>query len=167
MKAWKELQEDVWKIEPNRMTAVSILKMVEVRKEALKNSITILTENKMTFFESHLSCQGKKYYTFLNNEKFTTIIVEDYYEIIKEIITAILEMDGFKTLSHEALIAYLAEYYKEFSGYDIDFLDRLRKTRHKIAYKGFFVEKDYLDRSNKKLDQIIGILTNILKNRLK
>ncbi|MBI5332679.1 MAG: hypothetical protein HZB65_03840, partial [Candidatus Aenigmarchaeota archaeon] len=23
----------------------------------------------MTFFESHLSCQGKKYYTFLNNKK--------------------------------------------------------------------------------------------------
>ncbi|MBI5332232.1 MAG: nucleotide sugar dehydrogenase [Candidatus Aenigmarchaeota archaeon] len=30
---------------------------------------TPLKKNKMTFFESHLSCQGKEYYTFLNNEK--------------------------------------------------------------------------------------------------
>ncbi|MBI5332582.1 MAG: hypothetical protein HZB65_03345 [Candidatus Aenigmarchaeota archaeon] len=28
-----------------------------------------ISNNKMTFFESHLSCQGKKYYTFLNNKK--------------------------------------------------------------------------------------------------
>ncbi|MBI5332103.1 MAG: hypothetical protein HZB65_00870, partial [Candidatus Aenigmarchaeota archaeon] len=29
-------------------------------------SYTFHYKNKMTFFESHLSCQGKKYYTFLN-----------------------------------------------------------------------------------------------------
>ncbi|MBI5332577.1 MAG: hypothetical protein HZB65_03320 [Candidatus Aenigmarchaeota archaeon] len=33
------------------------------------NKYTFHYKNKMTFFESHLSCQGKKYYTFLNNEK--------------------------------------------------------------------------------------------------
>ncbi|MBI5332623.1 MAG: hypothetical protein HZB65_03555 [Candidatus Aenigmarchaeota archaeon] len=30
----------------------------------------------MTFFESHLSCQGKKYYTFLNKNKIFSCITK-------------------------------------------------------------------------------------------
>lgn len=34
-------------------------------------------------------------------------IIEQYYEVIKELITAIMYLNGFKTLSHKALIFYL------------------------------------------------------------
>jgi len=34
-------------------------------------------------------------------------IVEQYYEVIKELITALMYCDGFKTLSHKMLIFYL------------------------------------------------------------
>ncbi|MBI5332756.1 MAG: hypothetical protein HZB65_04235 [Candidatus Aenigmarchaeota archaeon] len=39
-------------------------------------------ENKMTFFESHLSCQGKKYYTFHYNKK--GIILSKQVELFME-----------------------------------------------------------------------------------
>ena len=66
--------------------AKSILKMVDVRLEALDLELE-------------------------KTDQFASLVVEDYYEIIKEIITALMAVDGYKTLSHEVLIGYLNEFY--------------------------------------------------------
>lgn len=145
MKTWEELKDKIEKISPNKSLAISISKMVETRINVLKKSIK-----------------------FLDLEKETSIIIEDYYEIIKEIIIAIMEIDRYKTLSHEALIAYITKNYGSiFSEYEIETLDRLIVLRNKISYKGFFVQKDYLDRNKELLDKIIEKLNNILNSKKK
>lgn len=40
-----------------------------------------------------------------------------------------MAIDGYNTLSHEALVAYLGEFYKEFSESDTRFIDQLRQIR--------------------------------------
>lgn len=139
MKTWQESQEEVRKIYPDGEMARSMLKMIEMRiKEA----------------------------ELKNKREFASLVVEDYYEIIKETITALMAMDGYKTLSHEVLIGYLKEFYPRFSDAEINLMDHLRKLRNKIVYKGFFVNPDFLERNERRIKIVMSKLLKILKEKL-
>ncbi|MDO8517624.1 MAG: hypothetical protein Q7S33_05880 [Nanoarchaeota archaeon] len=128
------------KITPDKKRAKSILNMVLLIEERIKN------ENKV---------------------KFVSLIICDYYEIIKELITAILLIDGYKTLSHKDLIDYLSENYKEFSEQEIDLIDNLRIFRNRISYEGFEIDKDYLARNENSFMQIIKKLKELVLRKIK
>ena len=129
MKSWKDVQGEVQRVKPDIEMAASILKMMEIRKEATE---------------------------LLDKEKFASLKVESYYEIIKEGITALMAIDGYKTLSHEVLISYLNEFHRrDFLESDTIFLDQLRQLRNKIVYKGFFVQIDYLDRNEVRIKTMV------------
>ena len=140
MKHWKESQDEVRTVRKDMEMAKSISKMIELRIKAVE---------------------------MLDSETFATLKVEDYYEIIKEAITALMAISGYKTLSHEVLIGYLKEFYKEFPESEIRFIDQLRQLRNKIAYKGLFVKKDYLDRNEQRMKEIVRKLKNILESNLR
>ncbi len=141
MKSWKDVQGEVQRVKPDIEMAASILKMMEIRKEATE---------------------------LLDKEKFASLKVESYYEIIKEGITALMAIDGYKTLSHEVLISYLNEFHRrDFLESDTIFLDQLRQLRNKIVYKGFFVQIDYLDRNEVRIKTMVKKLIHILQIKLK
>lgn len=93
-------------------------------------------------------------------------IVEEYYEIIKELITALMYSDGFKTLSHKSLIYYLENSYKEFNKAEITLVDELRKLRNNIVYYGQKIEKDFLINKEKEIISIIKKLFETIGHRL-
>lgn len=96
----------------------------------------------------------------IKNIKNATLKVESYYEIIKELITALLILHGYKSYSHECLISFVKEMYKnKFTGMQIELIDHLRILRNDIAYRGAFIDVDFLERNE---DDIITII-----NRLK
>src|SRR3989344_4466486 len=87
-------------------------------------------------------------------------IIEEYYEIIKEIITSIMYRDGHKTLSHTALIIYLEINYKEINYKEINkkeifIINELRKLRNNILYYGQRVSKEYLINHESEIRKII------------
>jgi len=133
------MDEELLRVTSDKEKARSILKMVETRLELL---LTI------------------------DQDKFSSPVFADYYEVIKELITVILLLDGFKTLSHKALIEYLQKNYKQFTGYEIAFLDDFRITRNKISYNGFFIKPDYLKRKKQDILKIISKLKEITKKKL-
>jgi hypothetical protein len=99
--------------------------------------------------------------------KMTALIISDYYEIIKELITSLLLLDGFKTLSHKDLLEYLKINYNEFNEFDILILNNLRMLRNRVAYEGYSMEVSYLDKNENnfkllidKLDKIISVKLN-------
>lgn len=100
-----------------------------------------------------------------DKEKFSSLVISDYYEVIKELITAILACEGLKTLSHKILI----EQSKKFSGInesDYYLIDELRIIRNMINYDGFFVEPEFLQRKEEDIKIIIKKLSNILEKKL-
>ena len=99
-------------------------------------------------------------------EKMAALIIADYYEIIKELITAILLIDGYRTLSHKDLVDYIKEKYTKFTKYEISVLDDLRVLRNRIAYEGFFIEPSYLYRNEYLFKTIIQKLKNLIEKRL-
>jgi len=128
------------KITPDKEKARNILKMVSLIKERIKKQ---------------------------EREKMAALIIADYYEIIKELITAILLIDGYKTLSHKDLIDYIKEKCKEFSIHEISVLDDLRALRNRIAYEGFFIEPSYLERNEPLFKEIIRKLENLIERKLR
>jgi hypothetical protein len=139
MKLWKDSQEEVKRIAPDRQMAKAILKMIEVRMKAL---------------------------SLVDRKEFASLVVEDYYEITKEAITALMALDGYKTLSHEVLVAYLKEFYPQFSESEILLVDQLRQLRNKIAYRGFFITHDFLERTEMRMKSIVSKIKRILEDGL-
>tara|TARA_Y100000310_G_scaffold289262_1_gene315543 strand:- start:576 stop:971 length:396 start_codon:yes stop_codon:yes gene_type:complete len=127
------------KITPNFERARSIVGMVELIEARIK----LQSEN-----------------------KFSSLVISDYYEVIKELITALLLVDGYKTISHKELMDYLIVNYKEFGTYSV-FLNDLRVLRNRISYEGFFAEFDYLERNQNELENIIVKLKTIIDKKLK
>ncbi len=134
--------EELITVTPNKEKAKSILKMVETTIEMINN---------------------------LDADKFPSNITKEYYEVIRELLSIVLLLDGYKTYgegAHKKLIEYVEENYDEFSKYEISLIDNLRKIRNKIAYDGFFVEKDYIERKKKNIKVIIRKLKEIIKKKL-
>jgi len=94
---------------------------------------------------------------------FTSLIISDYYEILKELITAISICNGIKTLSHKLLIEQIKNELKQEEYY---LLDELRVIRNRINYDGFFIETDYLNRKENEIRQLIHKLSKILEKEL-
>ena len=102
----------------------------------------------------------------IKNEKKPYKIVEQYYEVIKELITALMYADGYKTLSHKSLILYLENYYSANFGKDeFILMDDTRKLRNDILYYGRQVDQSFLINHEEKLKIIITKLINLVNKK--
>lgn len=136
------MEEELIKVTPNKEKAHSILKMVETTLEMIKD---------------------------IDKEKFPSNVAKEYYEIIRELISVILLLDGYKATgerAHKKQIEYLEANYKEFNKTDTILIDNLRITRNKIAYDGFFVKESYVDRKLADIQDIIEKLKSIINKKL-
>jgi len=94
-------------------------------------------------------------------------IIEEYYEIVIQLATSIMYLDGYKTLSHIGLIKYLSKNYKEFDNNKIKTVDSLRKIRHGIIYYGKEAEKEFLANYEDSIKEVIHSLIKIAESKLK
>ncbi len=77
----------------------------------------------------------------ISNEN-ADFIFEDAYESAREAAQALMAVKGYKPISHEAVIAFLEEFYKDnFSNYELAMLDRYRKLRNLSVYEARPVTK--------------------------
>jgi len=93
-------------------------------------------------------------------------ILEEYYEIVLELITAIMYADGCKTLSHISAIEYISN-SKILSENQINIIETMRKLRHGIVYYGKKIKEEYLINNESEIRKIVGILNNQIKSKLK
>ena len=127
------------KVTPDKEKVRSILKMISL-------------------LEERIASQDK--------ERMSSLIISDYYEIIKELLTAVLLIDGYKTLSHKDLVDYVDKNYREILNYEISTLHKLRVLRNRITYEGFLTDPLYLKRNEKIFLELIKKLKKIVKERL-
>ncbi|MBI2575529.1 hypothetical protein HYV82_06615 [Candidatus Woesearchaeota archaeon] len=100
----------------------------EVRKAsgdpALAKSLTESADRRMRF----ISRQP------INNES-ATIIHEQVYDALRELLDSILSLEGYKSYSHIASIAYLRK-FTEFNYDEINKLNMARQKRNNSKYYG-------------------------------
>jgi len=139
MKPWNEARKEIRRVRSDKGMARAIQKMITVRLKALRS---------------------------IDRQEYASLVAEDYYEVIKEAITALMAIDGYKTLSHEVLIAYLKEFYPNFSNAEIVLMDQLRVLRNRIAYKGFFITPDFLERNETRIEAVVLKIKRALEEKL-
>lgn len=104
----------------------------------------------------------------IDMNKFPSNVTKEYYEAIRELLSAILLLDGYKTYgegAHKKQIKYIEANYKAINGHEISLIDELRTVRNRISYDGFFVEKDYINRKTKEIKAIVEKLRKIIKSK--
>jgi hypothetical protein len=122
---------------------------------SMAKELLILAEHKELFWKS-ISEKAKE---------FPSLFIEGYYEIVKELSTAILTLDGWKSLNHECLFAYLKE-NKTHLEIDFDYLLELKDTRNAIDYRGVKVSYDIWKNNELKINLVINALKEYIKNQL-
>ncbi len=105
-----------------------------------------------------LANMAKNRYLTLKELKEPYRILEEYYEIIKELITSIMYKSGFKTLSHKALVEFAKDNIKLLTSSDIALIDELRIKRNNIVYYGEIITKEFLKSREDSIKKIINKL---------
>lgn len=133
---WKLcLKEHIKKIEPNKEKIKSIIKMCDIRLKMLNNAD-------------------------LDNET-ASVIAADYYEIIKELLVALLIKNGLKSDNHECLISFFKEKFPNLD-YETNIIHNLKNVRNRTTYDGVFVKKDYINSNKLEFEHIIKLLKKSL-----
>jgi len=135
--------EGLIKITPDKNKAASIFKMLDKTLEMIKT---------------------------IDIDKFPSNVTKEYYNIIRELISVIALLDGYKTYgegAHKSLIDYVEKNKKEVTSYEISLINELRITRNKIEYDGFFVEKIYIERRLEDILILVEKLKKIIKEKNK
>jgi hypothetical protein len=134
------MDEEIFRIRKNRERARDLFRMAKERLELLE----LIPRDK------------------------TYKIVEEYYEIIKELLTAIMYLDGYKTLSHIKLIEYFSSSkYRQLDIKKIRLIDALRKFRISIVYYGRRISQDFLLNNEEEIKKIIKLLFKIVEKKMK
>lgn len=117
--------------------------------------IVKLTEHKLSFWKDVKD----------HSRKYSSIFIEGHYEIIKELATAILILDGWRSENHDCLFQYLSEKRKDLD-VDFEFLSELRKTRNRIDYEGVKVSYETWKNNELRIQLTIKRLVEYIKQKL-
>lgn len=69
------------------------------------------------------------------NKDTSQFVLEDAYEAAREAAQSLMSLKGFKPYSHEATIAFIRDYYSNFTDEELNKFDRFRQLRHNSIYK--------------------------------
>jgi len=128
----------VRKVTPDKQLAKSLVKMASMRIKILE-SIPITENNSFSF-------------------------IENCYEAIREIADALMALKGFKSYSHEASIEFLKKFYSiQLTMGNVHKVDRYRKIRNDIKYRGLLTSKSEAEDVFKSTKVILTLLLEVLK----
>lgn len=95
------------------------------------------------------------------NEDTVDLVVEDYYEIIKELLVAYLLKNGLRSRNHQCLISY---FYKENPNYEKEALliSQMSFFRNRLNYYGEDIPMEFYNQNKKEFGNIIRLLKNLI-----
>jgi len=96
----------------------------------------------------------------LDNET-ASIVATDYYEVIKELLVALLLKNGLKSGNHECLISFFRHKFPQYE-YEAKVIHQLKDVRNRVSYDGIFVKKDYVETNKLEFEHIIQLLEGLL-----
>jgi uncharacterized protein (UPF0332 family) len=131
------LQEHIKNIEPDQEKIASIRKMCDIRLKVTKN-IGL-------------------------DEETASIIATDYYEVLKELLVALLLKNGLKSDNHECLISFFKHNFPQYE-YEAQIMHALKNVRNRVSYDGIFVKEEYINSNKLEFEHIIKLLHGILED---
>ncbi len=113
-------------------------------EEYLKKGLVKTCKENITRVRSILE-EADKRLRFFNaiqiSEESANYIIENMYDVIRELIEAKMLLDGYKSYSHEATVSYLKKL--GFSSSEVEFMDESRDIRNQTKYYGHLANAEY------------------------
>ena len=100
---------------------------------------------------------------------FPSNVLQQYYDVLRELMSIIMLLDGFKTKgegAHKEIIEYIGKNYSSVTQGQIMFLDELRVLRNRISYDGFFIESDFVKRKNEDIIELVRLFKEIIDKKM-
>ncbi|MFH1521843.1 MAG: hypothetical protein ABIF18_02700 [archaeon] len=100
--------------------------------------------------------------TFRNN-KYVSFVMEDYYEIIKEILVAYMLKGGLRSKNHQCMISY---FLMKNPDYDIEarLIGQMCFYRNKLNYYGKSVPKVFVLDNYENFNKIIKLILKLIED---
>lgn len=95
------------------------------------------------------------------NEENVSFVVEDYYEVIKELLTAYLLNKGLRSKNHQCLISY---FYKENPNFEKEayLIAQMSLFRNRLDYYGESIPLDFYKKNKNDFENIIKIIRSLI-----
>lgn len=95
---------------------------------------------------------------------FATVsfIVEDYYEVIKELLVSYLLKNGLRSRNHQCLISY---FYKENPDYEREayLISQMSFFRNRLSYYGEDIPMNFYEQNKDEFEKIIKVILGLLE----
>jgi len=90
-----------------------------------------------------------------------SFVVEDYYEVIKELLIAYLLKNGLRSKNHQCLISY---FYRKNSNYESEafLISQISFFRNRLEYYGEDIPMEFYRKNIKEFEKIIKIILDLL-----
>jgi hypothetical protein len=91
-----------------------------------------------------------------------SFVVEDYYEVIKELLISYLLKNGLRSKNHQCLITY---FYKNNRVYENEafLISQMSYFRNRLEYYGEDIPFEFYNKNKYNFEKIIEILLKIIK----
>jgi hypothetical protein len=99
--------------------------------------------------------------------KYPSNTLTDFYDILHKLMESYSSLKGLKFKgenAHKELIDYICQ--ELFNSRDRIFLQEVRQFRNQIAYEGFNIDKNYLERNIKKIEGYIQFIRDKINSKL-
>lgn len=145
-------QKRILQFMPWNECEIEFIKVVEVDRERIK-SIVILALKRLDFIK-----------VISVNRNNVSFIVENYYEIIKELLVALLLKNGLRSSNHQCLIAFFYKNYQNYE-YEANLILQMSYLRNRLNYYGDSIEIEFYDKNKHEFIRIINLLKSIIENK--
>lgn len=91
-----------------------------------------------------------------------SFVVEDYYEVIKELLIAYMLKNGLRSKNHQCLISY---FYKKNLNYEAEanLIAQMSFFRNRLEYYGEDTPMGFYEKNKGDFERIINIIQNLIK----
>ena len=102
--------------------------------------------------------------TEINLENIS-FVIEDYYEVIKELLVALLLKNGLRPKNHQCLISY---FYKENPDYEKEayLISQMSFFKNRLEYYGEDIPIDFYEDNKEEFEKIINLITKLIDKNI-
>jgi len=95
------------------------------------------------------------------DDETASVVAVDYYEVIKELLVALLLRYGMRSDNHECLISFFKNKFSNYE-YEVSMMHSLKEVRNRVSYDGIFVKKEYIQNNKMEFEHMITLLGKLL-----
>lgn len=96
------------------------------------------------------------------NDTNVSFVFEEYYEIIKELLVALLLKNGLKSKNHQCLISYFYRAYPDLE-FEVNLISQMSYFRNRLDYYGEQVDTLFYTKNKQEFIKIIDLLKKLVK----